>query len=324
MQQLVERLMDEKKMSLPKDFVVAQNETSAEELATWRELPVDFVVAGMPHCGTSSMQKSLYKHPDIDFTFGDSLEDYSIFAQGQRNKLVPTKAQLEKHKEQIASSVRKNNVKLMGLKNPVIGMYPLMVCDPVGRLERRFMTHHYCHHEDMEAAIQRRDIGSLRDLRDCDKSMVAVLQKHRRRWLKVERIGKHLHELIALFGHERLLIVHTASIRDHPAETYGHVVRWLGLPPFPETDSHPFKRMNFRRGHRTDLCRNQSLQASLKRVLTREYSALRFALQWQWLMFKQPTALKEVEARITRCDIPEELVEGPCGLYDMSQEGCSS
>jgi hypothetical protein len=30
-------------------------ETSADELAPWRELPVDFVVAGMPHCGTSSM-----------------------------------------------------------------------------------------------------------------------------------------------------------------------------------------------------------------------------------------------------------------------------
>lgn len=338
MQQLVERLMDEKKMSLPKDFVVARNETSADELAPWRELPVDFVVAGMPHCGTSSMHKNLYKHPDIDFTLGDFEEDYSIFAQGQRNKLLPTKAQLEKHKEQIASSVRKNNVKLMGLKNPIIAMYPLsyysiffikrtklilMVCDPVGRLERRFMTHHYCHHEDMEAAIERRDISKFRDLRDCDKSMMAVLQRHRRSWLQLERIGTHLLELIKLFGHERLLIVHAASIRDHPAETYGHVVRWLGLRPFP-TDSQSFKRMNFRRGHRTDLCRNQSLQASLKRVLTREYSALRFALQWQWLMLKQPTALREVESRITRCDIPEELTAGPCGLHDLSLDGCWS
>jgi len=74
---------------------------------------------------TDPRHKNLYKHPDIDFTLGDFEEDYSIFAQGQRNKLLPTKAQLEKHKEQIASSVRKNNVKLMGLKNPIIAMYPL-------------------------------------------------------------------------------------------------------------------------------------------------------------------------------------------------------
>ena len=75
--------------------------------------------------GPDPRQKNLYQHPDIDFTLGDSLEDYSIFAQGQRNKLVPTKAQLEKHKKQMASSVRKDNAKLMGLKNPVLAMYPL-------------------------------------------------------------------------------------------------------------------------------------------------------------------------------------------------------
>lgn len=70
-------------------------------------------------------QKNLYEHPDIDFTLGAFEEDYSIFAQGQRHKLLPTKAQLEKHKEQITASVRKKQVKLMGLKNPIIAMYPL-------------------------------------------------------------------------------------------------------------------------------------------------------------------------------------------------------
>lgn len=40
----------------------------------------------------------------------------------------------------------------MGWKNSASSPDLRMVCDPVGRLERRFMTHHYCHHEDMEAA----------------------------------------------------------------------------------------------------------------------------------------------------------------------------
>lgn len=66
---------------------------------------------------------------EIEFTQGAVAEDYSLFMQGQRNKLVPTKALLQRH---LALRTRGENPKsleqapkLMGLKNPVIVTYPL-------------------------------------------------------------------------------------------------------------------------------------------------------------------------------------------------------
>ena len=70
---------------------------------------------------------------EIEFTQGAVAEDYSLFMQGQRNKLVPTKALLQRH---LALRTRGEDPKnlesdgeqaprLMGLKNPVIVTYPL-------------------------------------------------------------------------------------------------------------------------------------------------------------------------------------------------------
>ena len=70
---------------------------------------------------------------EIEFTQGAVAEDYSLFMQGQRNKLVPTKALLQRHlalrtrgeDPKSLESEGEQAPKLMGLKNPVIVTYPL-------------------------------------------------------------------------------------------------------------------------------------------------------------------------------------------------------
>ena len=43
------------KLQIPWTFVVTENEVSARQLASWHEVPLNFMVSGFLHCGTSSM-----------------------------------------------------------------------------------------------------------------------------------------------------------------------------------------------------------------------------------------------------------------------------
>merc|ERR1712151_1008076 len=38
------------------------------ELALWRSLSVDFLIAGVDSCGTSSLRRNLAQHPEITFS----------------------------------------------------------------------------------------------------------------------------------------------------------------------------------------------------------------------------------------------------------------
>ncbi|CAJ1430694.1 unnamed protein product [Effrenium voratum] len=308
---------------------------SVVELGDWANVRVDFVVAGLARCGTTSVESSLFQHPEIDFTSGATGEDYTIFGQGQQNKFVPTREQVAFHHSRYAG--KNSSSRLLGLKNPGIATYPLsyytiwllrrmklilVVCDPLGRIEKEFMIYHYCH-DDVEAAVLRADTipSKHRARKDCDRSIRALSSRQHKGWLLERMISRHLMELMTLFGHDRLLVLHRASFRDAPLETYSHVAKWLGATqPFPEEVI--FKRRNFRLGHRTDLCRNVSLQRTMKRLLAPEYDALLRALAWQSFTFPQRGAQLELGRKITRCDMPQELLAGPCGLIDSSDEGC--
>ncbi|CAK8999219.1 unnamed protein product [Durusdinium trenchii] len=128
------------------------HEIAVTELVDWSSIPLHFVIAGAERCATSSLHYNLYHHPEIDFTLGPTAEDYSIFMQGQRNKLVPTRAQVENHVAQRSTKNQQPSMgaSIMGLKNPVIVTYPLsyhaiaemrstkmilVLCDPLRRLE---------------------------------------------------------------------------------------------------------------------------------------------------------------------------------------------
>ena len=104
------------------------------------------------------------KPQEIEFTQGAVAEDYSLFMQGQRNKLVPTKALLQRHlalrqggKDPKSLESEGQAPKLMGLKNPVIVTYPLsyvaiahmnvkmilILCEPCLVQEEHVYTHIY-------------------------------------------------------------------------------------------------------------------------------------------------------------------------------------
>ncbi|CAJ1348426.1 unnamed protein product [Effrenium voratum] len=304
------------------------SEVSVVELSSWDQLPLDFVIAGAERCGTSSLQYNLFQHPEIDFTQGPVVEDYTIFMQGQRHKFVPTRKQLEQHLAQ--RSGKNTEVALVGLKNPAMLTYPLsyhvvaamrtkmiaVVCDPLRRLEKLFMYWKFCH-ADHEAAVQRGDVMARAPGQRCYDSIRALLTWELQPWLRAQLLGKHLAVLMRIFNRQRLLVVHQASLRS-PKESYNHIARWLGLGPFPAT---VFRRRQFRLGHRTDLCHNASLQAAMKRRLVSEYGVLMQVITLQ-SEFPQPAALRELQLHLSRCDDPEELQEGECGFYDKDNVGC--
>ena len=254
-------------------------DVAADELTNWRSISMDFAVAGVGRCGTQSVLNNLYQHPEIDFTLGKSEEDYTLFGQGQLSKFVPTKQQVAKHRASYAGKGDANDAtKLLGLNNPVIVTYPLsyyalylmktvkvvlVVCDPLRRLEKLFLYHHYCH-EDFDAAVRRFDAipRHLNTRKDCDRSARALIG-NQRKWAKNQAFGSHVEELIKLFGHRRLFIVHQASLREFPRQTYGKLAAWLGATQ-PFAAETIFKRYNFRLGYRTDLCQNSSLQNVLR------------------------------------------------------------
>ncbi|CAK8999220.1 unnamed protein product [Durusdinium trenchii] len=317
---------------LVKETEVLEMETEVlvKELVSWDEIGVDFVIAGLGRCGTTSLHQSLVSHPNIAFT--SPSEDYKIFAEGQSNRFLPTKQTARAL--QIRSSQR-GQPGLLGLRNPAISLYPLsyytiflqermkmilVLCDPLSRIEKQFMWFHYCH-PDVEAAEARKDAipRVLKSRNDCDPSIHALLSSRHSAWLRSQMIHLHLLELIKLFRHERLFVLHRASLNDR--KTYSTLAEWLQAPAFPQTWNQ-MRRVNFRLGHRTDLCHNQTLQVLLKRRLAPEYAAIQFALRWQSRTFQQLAADRELMLHISRCDKEEELVEGPCGLYDLEEQGC--
>ncbi|CAK8998645.1 unnamed protein product [Durusdinium trenchii] len=313
------------------------HEIAVTELVDWSSIPLHFVIAGAERCATSSLHYNLYHHPEIDFTLGPTAEDYSIFMQGQRNKLVPTRAQVENHVAQRSTKNQQPSMgaSIMGLKNPVIVTYPLsyhaiaemrstkmilVLCDPLRRLEKLFMFWQFCHH-DLQDAWRRGDAARPKQER-CYSSIGALLTWELQPWLRAQFLAPHLKVILEIFSTRRLLILHQASLRRTPRETYDHAARWLGARS-GFSAAYRFRRRQYRLGHRTDLCHNVSLQEALKRRLVLEYGTFLWAISLQaGAGFPQREAQAELEEHRSRCDDPEELVPGECGLYDEDDTGC--
>lgn len=98
---------------------------------------------------------------EIDFTMGPKTEDYSLFMQGQRYKLVPSRKywqhhlnERQRHDSKVSATATSGQRFITGLKHPAIVTYPLsylaiyhmrhvkmlvILCDPLRRIEKIFM-----------------------------------------------------------------------------------------------------------------------------------------------------------------------------------------
>lgn len=292
---------------------VLPEQTVALELSDWSALSLDFVIAGIDGCGSTSLHRNLAQHPEIGFT-SDDVD--AFFGQIIQHRLLPLRSQVEAFNGRRAGSRRRPAV--LGLCNPTLfsnaiarqalALIPdvrlvIVLCDPLGRNEKRFMVHHMCH-EDMDAAVRSGDASPVRAWgAACRRSIAALLDEPA--LLSKGLVGSHLAEVADIFG-ARLMLLHQESLREKPRETYSAIAAFVGTSvPFASKAS--FHRYNSRRGHRTDLCRNASLARVLQQRLRADYEMLE-----RLMGDGAPPSLR---SRQTRCNRPEELSEGAphCG-----------
>ncbi|CAK8999217.1 unnamed protein product [Durusdinium trenchii] len=140
----------------------------------------------------------------------------------------------------------------------------------------------------------------------CYSSIGALLTWELQPWLRAQFLAPHLKVILEIFSTRRLLILHQASLRRTPRETYDHAARWLGARS-GFSAAYRFRRRQYRLGHRTDLCHNVSLQEALKRRLVLEYGTFLWAISLQaGAGFPQREAQAELEEHRSRCDDPED------------------
>ena len=176
----------------------------------------------------------------------------------------------------------------------------MSVCDPLGRLERHFMEYRYCHDHNslgLEVAKQQLLASPVSTREGCFSSASALWEERQtdamRRLWDATATSQHLHSMMALFF-GRLLPMHRDFLRQ-PERTYSIVAAFLGVRyTYPERTV--FGHFNAVGGHRTDLCKNQSLVRRLQRQLEPEYQA--------WILFLRHAGSPVPESlskRLSRC-----------------------
>mmetsp|Transcript_169306 Transcript_169306/g.537784 ORF Transcript_169306/g.537784 Transcript_169306/m.537784 type:complete len:370 (+) Transcript_169306:115-1224(+) len=301
-------------LELPEIF---ESKFEAWEVSHWPKLTLDFVVSGVPGCGTHSLFRNLRQAPSVTFT--SNLSDPTDMLLFTRS-ILPPKSTLDEFNERWAGRPG-----ALGMMNPTIFRTPFMrqvlstmpalrliliVCDPLSLAEKSFFKNSWCHTDEARAG-RHREVAHTSGVREtCETSMAAALARPE---LLEVHLDPHVQEMHRMFG-SRLLVLHQERLRGDPGEVYAGVARTLGLPPFPGGFEH--RRFNSRKGHRTDLCLNASLARRLKRLLDREYRAVE-----QVLSEAGEEVPMELRMRRSRCDRPEELDEsapscafnaGPC------------
>ncbi|CAE7023141.1 unnamed protein product [Symbiodinium natans] len=265
-----------------------------EEVLNWPSLQLDFAIAGVDNCGTTSLHRNLDQHPEI--VFPSHKEDF-FFVTEVVHRLLPLKSQVEdfNHRMELAKQKKLQEItetgvrpRLAGICSPGLFSYGLArmslalvrakvimtVCDPLGRLERHFMEYNYCHNGSLERA-QEQSLASVASTREgCFPSASAIWEARdtgqMQRLRDATTTAQHLQTMQALFT-GRMLPLHKDFLRQ-PAKTYSLVADFLGARyAYPEGTT--FGRFNVVGGHRTDLCRNRSLVRRLERMLEPEYQA---------------------------------------------------
>ncbi|CAJ1381968.1 unnamed protein product [Effrenium voratum] len=278
----------------------------AHELASWQEISLDFAILGINRCGTTSLHFNLGQHPEIAFMRPDG-EDTFLF---RHKSILPRREDVEVFGSRYEthgthgllgyrhSGLYSNARLLHGLQRVRHLRGILILCEPMGRLERFFLVDHMwrCYGNEATAAKYRPGPMELKDRPPrCWRSVAEALEdvaggflseEHRRQLqtnpeamkhplLERYHFGQLLPGLLELFG-DRLLLLHQDALAEAPRQTYDRLARFLGAAPFPADARFP--RRNVLSGPRTDLCDNASLVHHFKRLLEPEYQAIEEAL----------------------------------------------
>lgn len=254
------------------------------ELSDWSAINLDFVIGGVDSCGTASLHLNLEKHSDVAFVTSDV--DY-FFTNKLAHRVLPLKAQVDQYNALVLAA-REANERLTGI-TPLVGacvpalfstalarikmaLIPnlklvMILCDPLGRLEKGFMHHHLCF-ADLDDA-QRQGLAARASRarhRGCYDSSAALLYEKEgelQSFWEDRQIAPHLPAVLLRF-YERILFLHQEDLRRAPADVFSSLAVFLGIKAFPDME---FPRYNSIGGHRTDLCRNMTLVRALQQNL---------------------------------------------------------
>eukprot|EP00439_Symbiodinium_sp_Y106_P076101 s59_g15.t1 len=300
-------------LGAPSDAVL-----NTRELVLWQELPLDFVIAGIDRCGTSSLHHNLGQHPEIAFLKPFGEDSLLLF-----HRSLPSRQELEvchmrraEHAHARLLGSRHSGIftrrsLLHGLRRvPDLRMI-LILCEPMGRLERFFLV------DTLQPCRVRHEVPSVPSPTPprCWSSVAAALddphggfqsEEHRQKLqsnpngaqhplLERHRFGPSLPGIRKLFR-DKVLMIHQDSLRSNARETWNRIASFLGASPFPSQAQFP--RKNALPGHRTDLCHNASAVRRLKRILEPEYQAIEEALQLSGEAV--PPGLRERQSRCER------------------------
>ncbi|CAE7553194.1 unnamed protein product [Symbiodinium sp. CCMP2592] len=275
---------------------------SIHEMGHWQDLQLDFAILGVDHCGTTSLHRHLSEHPSI--VFAEEGEDWFFWNKARR--LLPHRSWISDFESRMAAAAAAKRTltgsspRIGGIVNPrfffnallrkALSLIPqlkvlVIVCDPLGRLERRYA--------DFSACATRGSVGP--DHPPCSEQVQDLLEHRHAQldWLwRSSETEQPLTSTFQLFSH-RTLLLHRDWMRDAPGLFFQGVANFLGVS-WEELPS--FRRFNAWGGHRTDLCRNRTLTRALRIALEPEYAALQRFLELSGAL---PSALR---LRRSRCE----------------------
>ena len=79
--------------------IFLQDVVNVQEVLNWPSLHLDFAIAGVDNCGTTSLHRNLEQHPEI--AFSSSEEDF-FFVSDVVHRLLPLRSQVEEFNRRIA------------------------------------------------------------------------------------------------------------------------------------------------------------------------------------------------------------------------------
>ena len=247
--------------------VPTEAEAQVVELSHWSRFELDFVIAGVDNCGTTSLGRWLQQLEGVEFSRGGE-EDESLFAH---DRLLPYLSEVEAFNSQWRSSST-----LKGLRHPSLWAHLrarmalariqrlrvlLVVCDPLSRIDKAFWWYHICN-----PSLPHPEAGPLLRPGTCYDSIASALEPG---FLRRFDVRRHLEHVQRLFG-QRLVVLHQEHLRLQAPEAFYRVLLFLGLTA-PEWCR--LARHNHRPGHRTDLCNNDTLVLRFKEALAPEHLA---------------------------------------------------
>eukprot|EP00439_Symbiodinium_sp_Y106_P069015 s1324_g11.t2 len=281
--------------------VPTRAEAQIEELSHWSKFQLDFVIAGVDNCGTTSLGRWLQQLEEVEFSRGGE-EDASLFSH---DRLLPYVSEVQAFNSQWRSPST-----LKGLRHPSLWAHLrvrmalariqrlrvfLVVCDPLSRIDKAFWWYHVCN-----PPLPHPEAGPLlRTPGACFQSISSVLEDPN--FLRRFEVRRHLEHVQRLF-HQRLAVLHQEHLRLTAPEAFHSALHFLGLPA-PEWGR--LTRHNHRPGHRTDLCHNATLIRQFKELLAPEYVYLEQLLNNVGML----PVPEQLLLRQSRCDRLEELWE---------------